>query len=118
MSIEKVVWSIVISALVWFAILVGTTVYLTTENAIIPVHVPTFQRGDCFRLTGSEEDWQTLPDGIIERVGKHSYLLLWKEQAEKHGSKYGATLEIKVFDALNTKVECPEAWITHKHKKR
>jgi hypothetical protein len=77
----------------------------------------TFQRGDCFQLIGHDEDWETIPDGIIERVGNKSYLVIWKDQAEKRGGdKYGSTIEIKVFDELNEKVPCPETWVKHSHK--
>jgi len=103
-----------------------TLVYIITQSTYkelvitpTPIYTPTFQRGDCFKLSGQEEEvWDTLPDGIVERVGKHNYLILWKNQAEKRGgTKYGSTIEIKVFDELNSKVVCPPAWRNHNRAK-
>jgi len=102
------------------AVIIGVgivaSLYLLPRNADTPVYVPTFQRGDCFRLFGADEAWQQEPDGIIERVGKRNYLVIWKAEADKHGgTKLGSTLEIKVFDQLNEKIACPDTWIKHTH---
>jgi hypothetical protein len=92
---------------------IGLIVY---EAVNTHADVSAFHKGDCFKLAGPVEDWQHTPDGIIERVGKKNYLFLWKDQAEKRGgSKYGATIDIKVFDELHVKVPCPETWVTHTH---
>ena len=108
-----------IAGITCLVVLLGLTVYSYPhpQKVLTQVYVPTFQRGDCFRLVSQDEVWNTIPDGIVERVGNRNYLIIWKEQADKRGgSKYGSTIEIKVFDELNTKISCPTSWLKHTHK--
>jgi len=117
--LTKFVIATVLAGILWCGSIASLAIYITTKSNKIETqaNVPTFQRGDCFRLVSQDEVWNTIPDGIVERVGKRNYLVLWKEQAEKRGgTKSGATLEIKVFDELNTKIECPKSWIKHTSK--
>ena len=80
-------------------------------------HVPTFHRGDCFEVFGEREIWENSPDGIVERVGKNSYLVLFREAAESRRiDKYASSVPIATFDNSYHKIPCPETWVHHTHK--
>ena len=88
------------------------------ENPIIVQ--PLFQRGDCFNGTKEKEAWEMVdtPDGIIERVGKQSYLILYRNEAERNinTTKVGLTMSFATFDQYHVKAVCPETWVKHTSK--
>ena len=87
----------------------------------VPVHIPLFQRGDCFEGNWEREPWEDLstPDGIVEMVGKNSYLVLFRTEAEKRGNvKRGLPLPIASFDRNHNKVPCPDTWVRHSHNRK
>ena len=91
--------------------------YTLAQSRLVLALVPTFQRGDCFEGTMEKEVWEKSPDGIIERVGKASYLIIERHEAERHGDKYGSSMPIAAFDQLHVKTKCPIEWVQHTHRK-
>lgn len=81
-------------------------------------HAPAFKKSDCFNRVGIKEAWEKGPDGIIERVGRESYLVLFRDQADLNGGdKVAFTLTIKLFDESHILVSCPKTWVTHRRTK-
>lgn len=93
--------------------------YTLPESHDTTVSSPAFQRGECFNATTDREVWEvyTTPDGIIEKVGKKSYLVLFRAEAERRGrDKIAFTVSIPTFDSTHVKTVCPETWSKHTHK--
>ena len=126
---DKLILSIIIALAMGAIVLIGIialnidnplTPYQPPAIVVTPVHVPTFQRGDCFDGTWEKEVWESssIPDGIIERVGKNNYLVIFREAAEKRGGdKYASQLPIASFDRNHVKTVCPLTWRNHSHRK-
>ncbi|MGH9910322.1 MAG: hypothetical protein ACRD32_06740 [Nitrososphaerales archaeon] len=86
------------------------------EHPIIVQAKPMFKRGDCFNGLLEKEIWDaSFPDGIIERVGKNNYLILYKMQANKRGrDKIGLPMSIATFDQYHIRADCPKTWVNHR----
>ena len=81
-----------------------------------PVLVPAFSRLDCFHRNGIREPWESpLPDGIIEWVGYHHYLVMFRGEADRRsaGPKEAMPLDIARFDEQHHVIACPPAWLKH-----
>jgi hypothetical protein len=114
---EKVTW-ILITALI--SSCAGLLVFLLTyrQSEAIQIHEPQFKQGACFERNEEKEAWEKGPDGIIERVGRGKYLVMYKVEAESlRQDKYALSIGIELFDTTHIKVACPETWIKHTHKK-
>lgn len=106
----------IILTVIWAIILTLVCTFFIYKPVVQPVkHIPKFNSGSCFVHNGFLESWEELPDGIVVLRGTESYLVMFKDQANRkaYSGKLGTTITIETLDSGFHDVLCPLSWRNH-----